>query len=342
MDLPDTSKLPELMADSYPDVAWHMEWTTRSTSPYISTSFSFSWSIWEAVKRYHFGVKKDVQIAIIDASALEGRAATAVQLLEYSSPDQRDQQFWKWHRFSHTSQSVLVYGMIPQPAVLASIPILQILQKMPSYFLHKDVQILDGNPLNQVAWDYTRHKSSYRRFCQHASKLFFRRPVELRLRDCTAGSVRLALSFLRPFFHRVVQEDFDIAISYLRTFSLTISQWPSRSWAKDHPEVYQVVESMVLALAEELREKYRHQQQEEISRLQVIIDGLQYAIRTQDSHAVRDSVEVDSDGKFEIEYEEADEPTLVTMEAPSVRKRPSLWKCLSPSFLEYPFPSKPQ
>jgi hypothetical protein len=80
---------------------------------------------------------------------------------------------------------------------------------------------------------------------------------------------------------------------------------------------------MVLALAEELREKYRHQQQEEISRLQVIIDGLQYAIRTQDSHAVRDSVEVDSDGKFEIEYEEADELTLVTM-APSVRKRPSL------------------
>jgi hypothetical protein len=88
VDLPDTSKLPELMADSYPDVARHMEWTIRSTSPYISTSFSFSWSIWEAAKRYHFGVKKDVQIAIIDASALEGRAATAVQLLEYSSPDQ--------------------------------------------------------------------------------------------------------------------------------------------------------------------------------------------------------------------------------------------------------------
>jgi hypothetical protein len=89
VDLPDaTVKFPEPMAGSYSEVARHMEWTTRSTSPYISTSFSFSWSIWEAVSRYHFGVKKDVQIAIIDASALEGRAATAVQLLQNSSPDQ--------------------------------------------------------------------------------------------------------------------------------------------------------------------------------------------------------------------------------------------------------------
>lgn len=89
VDLPDaTVKFPELMTGSYSEVARHMEWTTRSTSPYISTSFSFSWSIWEAVRRYHFGVKMDVQIAIIDASALKGRAATAVQLLQNSSPDQ--------------------------------------------------------------------------------------------------------------------------------------------------------------------------------------------------------------------------------------------------------------
>ena len=342
VDLPDaTVKFPELMAGSYSDVARHMEWTTRSTSPYISTSFSFSWSIWEAVRRYHFGVKKDVQIAIIDASALEGRAATAVQLLQNSSPDQyvvvfsslhfylnkplrRDQQFWKWHRFSHDSQSVLVYGMIPRPAVLASIPIFQILRKMPSYFLRKDAQILDGNPLDQLAWDYAKQKSSYRRFCQDMSKLFSSRPAEVRLRDCTAGAVRLALSFLRPFFHHVVQEDFEVALSYLRTFALTISQWPSQSWVNDHPEVHKVIESMVLALGEELREKYRRQQQEEISRLQVIIDGLQYAVRTQDSQTVLNNVEVDSDGDFEIEYEESDEPTLVTMLPPSVRKRPSV------------------
>ena len=241
-----------------------------------------------------------------------------------TKPLRRDQQFLKWHRFSYDSQSVLVYGMIPRPAVLASIPIFQILHKMPSYFLRKDVQILDGNPLDQVAWDYARQKSSYRRFCQHMSKLFSSRPAEVRLRDCTAGSVRLALSFLRPFFHSLVQEDFDVAISHLRTLALTISQWPSQSWVNDHPEVNKVIESMVLALGEEVREKYRHQQQEEISRLRVIIDGLQYAVRKQDLQTVLNNVEVDSDGDFEIEYEESDEPTLVTMLTPSVRKRPSL------------------
>ena len=214
--------------------------------------------------------------------------------------------------------------MIPRPAVLASIPILQIFRKMPSYFLRKDVQILDGNPLDQAAWDYTRHKSSYRRFCQHVSKLFSSRPAEVRLRDCTAGAVRLALAFLRPFFHRVVQEDFDIAISYLRTFALTISQWPSQSWVNDHPEVRKVVDSMVLALGEELREQYGHQQQEEISRLRVVIERLQCATKRQDSQIVLNNVEVDSDGDFGIEYEESNEPTVVIVDDPSVRKRPSL------------------
>lgn len=73
---------------TYEDVVTHMNWTTRSSSPYISTSFSFIWSIWEALRRYHQGVKKDVQIAVIDASAVTGRAVTAVQLLRQSSPSE--------------------------------------------------------------------------------------------------------------------------------------------------------------------------------------------------------------------------------------------------------------
>ena len=84
VDLPNI-KFSEPVVGSYTEVARHMEWTTRSSSTYISTSFSFSWAIWEAVRRYHSGVKKDVEIAIIDASALGGRAATAVQLLRKAS-----------------------------------------------------------------------------------------------------------------------------------------------------------------------------------------------------------------------------------------------------------------
>lgn len=84
IDLPDI-KFPETLVGTYAEVARHMDWTTKSTSCYISASFSFAWAIWEAVKRYHVGVKKDVQIAIIDASALGGRAATALQLLMKST-----------------------------------------------------------------------------------------------------------------------------------------------------------------------------------------------------------------------------------------------------------------
>lgn len=71
---------------SYDDIVRHMDWTTRISSPYISTSFSFMWSVWEALRRYHLGVKQDIQIAVIDAHAISDRALTAVHLLGSSTP----------------------------------------------------------------------------------------------------------------------------------------------------------------------------------------------------------------------------------------------------------------
>jgi hypothetical protein len=73
---------------TYDDVVKHMDWTSRSSSSFISTSFSFIWSIWEALRRYHLGVKKDIQIAVIKASAVSGRAATAIELLHKSDPSE--------------------------------------------------------------------------------------------------------------------------------------------------------------------------------------------------------------------------------------------------------------
>lgn len=73
---------------TYQDIARHMDWTTRSLSPFISTSFSAIWAIWEAVRRYHHGVKQDVHIAIIDAHALSERATTAAYLLTKASPQE--------------------------------------------------------------------------------------------------------------------------------------------------------------------------------------------------------------------------------------------------------------
>ena len=73
---------------TYDDVARHMDWTTRSASPFISTSFSFVWAIWEAVRRHRTGVKHDIEIAIIDARAVSGRAVTALELLRKGSPQE--------------------------------------------------------------------------------------------------------------------------------------------------------------------------------------------------------------------------------------------------------------
>lgn len=71
---------------TYADAIKHLDWTQRSSSPYISTSFSFAWAIWEASRRYQAGVKHDVHIAVIDARALLGRAITALDLLRQGSP----------------------------------------------------------------------------------------------------------------------------------------------------------------------------------------------------------------------------------------------------------------
>lgn len=75
---PPSSKVREA---TYADVVRHMDWTTRSSSPYISASFSFAWAIWEAVRRYHLNVKHDVEVAIIDARAVSDRAVTALEVL---------------------------------------------------------------------------------------------------------------------------------------------------------------------------------------------------------------------------------------------------------------------
>ena len=70
----------------YADVIRHMDWTTRGSSPYISTSFSFAWAIWEAIRRYHVNVKHNVEIAVIDARAVADRSVTAAELLTKGTP----------------------------------------------------------------------------------------------------------------------------------------------------------------------------------------------------------------------------------------------------------------
>ncbi|KAG6826992.1 hypothetical protein H0H87_005800, partial [Tephrocybe sp. NHM501043] len=216
---------------TYEDVAAHMEWSTKSASPYISTSFSVVWAVWEALRRYHLGVKKDVEIAIIDAAAVSARAATAVQLLQtQTSSSSRRPEHWKWYRFAQESQSVLVYEYIPRSAVLASLPLSSLIEKLPSYLLQCGSAPGSSTPssLLGLGWGPSDKKQSFRKFCDAASMRFLHSLPAAQLEDTTAGSVRLALALLRPWFHRCVVDDFQSATVTLCALAFNIAQWPGQ------------------------------------------------------------------------------------------------------------------
>ncbi|KAJ6537428.1 hypothetical protein DFH09DRAFT_1369165 [Mycena vulgaris] len=206
---------------TYADAARHMDWTTRHSSPYVSASFSLMWAVWEALRRYHFGVKHDVEIAIIDAGAVAARATTTMELLQSVPPGERHASHWKWSRFADESQSVLVYGAIPQHCVLASLPLLRVLDNLP--VLLSAAMAIIGTPAPHP----------------HQSPSFARASPEARFRDTTAGTVQLALTFLGTWMHWMLQlrpppENEhepnlfrDAAATKVSELARTIAMWPA-------------------------------------------------------------------------------------------------------------------
>ncbi|KAG6885223.1 hypothetical protein C0993_004783 [Termitomyces sp. T159_Od127] len=261
---------------TYEDVATHMDFSTKSSSPYVSASFSFIWSIWEALRRYHLGVKKDIEIAVIDASAVSQRAVTAVQLLQACSSSSRRAEHWKWYRYAQESQSVLVHGYVSASAVLSSIPLVVLLEKLPSYFIRHDIpESSKGLELASLAWDYTEKKRNFLKFCQEMSNNFLQSSENTRLEDTTAGSVRLAMAFLRPWFHHNVVDDFQAATVTLCALAFNIAQWPGQWWAQEHSELWNLIRAIVVSLAEEVRKAEGVHHSKEVVRLQGVIVELE-------------------------------------------------------------------
>ncbi|KAI0634193.1 hypothetical protein C8Q77DRAFT_1055846 [Trametes polyzona] len=260
---------------TYADVSRHMDWTTRATSPFVSTSFSFAWAIWEATRRYHHGMKHSVEIAVIDAKALVGRAVTAVELLREGAPKERHADHWKWYRYGLEAQDVLVYGYIPGTAVLSSVPLLQILSKLPSYMLNPEPSILKDTPISRVAWPYDHKKHTYKAFCQDMSDRFLRLPADRRLRDTSIGAVRLAIAILRPWFHRLATDDFTLCTALCTELALSVARWPGLWWVREHPEVRDLVRCLVHMVGEEAREARRTQALADASRMQDIVGGIE-------------------------------------------------------------------
>ncbi|OCH94614.1 hypothetical protein OBBRIDRAFT_789091 [Obba rivulosa] len=271
---------------TYADVANHLDWTTRSTSPYVSTSFSFAWAIWEATRRYHHSLKHSVEIAVIDAKGVSGRAVTAVELLRQAGPKERHKDHWKWYRFALEAQDVLIWGHIPETAVLASIPLTDVLNKLPPYFLSRDTPDAKDSPMSRLGWDYTRKKPSYRQFSQEMADRFLRLSVERRIRDSTTGSIRLALCLLRPWFHRLALEDFASTTATASELAYVIARWPGLWWVREHPEIRDLIRCMVYIVGEEVRAARRIQALTDSSRMQEVVGGLERLIQLHQARAL--------------------------------------------------------
>ncbi|KAJ7800424.1 hypothetical protein B0H14DRAFT_2616261 [Mycena olivaceomarginata] len=166
--------------------------------------------------------------------------------------------FW---RFAHETQSVLVYGAIPQYSVLASIPILRIIDNLPSYCLRSPSAIPPKAPIDRVAWTYPIPKPNYRTFCKAQAATFLQASPEVRFRDSTAGSVRLALVFLTAWFQWMLQLHpppendstifYDAAVTKVSELAHAIALWPA---ASETIEIWDsVIREIALLVAEHVK-----------------------------------------------------------------------------------------
>jgi hypothetical protein len=169
-------------------------------------------------------------------------------------PVRRHRDHAKWCKFATESQDVLVLESIPADAIFASLSLVYILERLPSYFLRLDLPETKSSPFDRLAWTLPGCKSSYRNFCQTISEHFLDMPIELRLRDTTVGAVRLSISLLRTWFLETVTTDTRKAASTLCKLSFVLAQWPGQWWARDHSEMWGIIRATVQVVLEETQE----------------------------------------------------------------------------------------
>jgi len=101
----------------------------KPKTPFISTTFSLTWAIFEANRRAtNTPPKERVMIAVIDGQRLLQYAKTALELLKMY-PEGANSML---KQFANASQEVLVYAYIPEEAILATVPWEQVFAVLPS------------------------------------------------------------------------------------------------------------------------------------------------------------------------------------------------------------------
>ena len=184
----------------------------------------------------------------------------------------RHTDHWKWYRFAVESQCVLIHHSIPRKAVYSSIPLSKLLEKLPSYLTTSETD--KSSPFDRLSWDYTQRKQSFELFCKDAAERFLKMPTETRLRDTTTSAVRLSLSFLRPWLHRISLDDVDSAQTALTNLAIVVGRWPGQLWVRNHSEVAELCAAMVEIVLEEMRESQKTQKTADAEKMQGIVDQI--------------------------------------------------------------------
>ena len=155
--------------------------------------------------------------------------------------------------------------------MFSSIPLLKLLEKLPSYLTTPETD--KSSPFDRLSWDYAQRKQ-FKLFCQDAAERFLKMPAEKRLRDTTTSAVRLSLSFLRPWLHRVSLNDVETAQAALTSLAIVVGRWPGQLWVRDHSEVAELSKAMVEIVLEEMRESQRTQKAVDAEKMQGIVDQI--------------------------------------------------------------------
>jgi hypothetical protein len=160
-----------------------------------------------------------------------------------------------------------------------------LLDKLPSYFL-KAIQDQKALPFDRLAWDTLEMKPSFRQFCQLISEKFLHQSIDDRLRDTTAGSVRLAVAFLGPWFRKALLDDFEGSMAGVYEFSCIIAKWPAQWWTRDHGEMWDIIRAMIKVVAEELQEKNKVESQREVAQPAETHDDVELPLKDHEMQTV--------------------------------------------------------
>jgi hypothetical protein len=316
---------------SLEDVASHLDLMTRSSSPYISTSFSFAWSLWEALRRYRLsGGKDDLEIAVIDSRQVLDRAITVTDVLRACPSQERPSEYWDWYQFSLESQDVFIYGSVPKSAVLTSIPLRLLAGALPTYYFLSNIAPDSSSDLRLegLMKDHAHHQATYSQFCRDISSRFQHMSDQEKLCESTTGAVHLALGFLRPWFAKVVIKDHDFASAVVNDLASAITQWPAKYWVTERPEIFDMIESISHLIGLEARREYRDGTMKELVHLQGVISGLEQDVGEYVRR--RNSISESSEGTVVGEEYEPKQDTLDTL---PLRRTSSLTEAIVTGFL---------